>query len=52
MLKGSPVVSDKKSACQCRRAEGAGFIPESRRSPGGRNANLLQSSCLEHPMER
>ena len=27
-------------------------IPGSRRSPGGRNGNLLQYSCLENPMDR
>ena len=27
-------------------------IPGSRRSPGGRNGNPLQYSCLENPMDR
>ena len=27
-----------------------GLIPESRRSPGERNGNPLQYSCLENPM--
>ena len=29
-----------------------GSIPESGRSPGERNGNSLQYSCLENPMER
>ena len=29
-----------------------GSIPESGRSPGGGNGNLLQYSCLENPMDR
>ena len=29
-----------------------GLIPESGRSPGGRNGNPLQYSCLENPMDR
>ena len=29
-----------------------GSIPRSGRSPGGRNGNLLQYSCLENPMDR
>ena len=29
-----------------------GLIPESGRSPGGGNGNLLQYSCLENPMKR
>ena len=29
-----------------------GSIPSSGRSPGGGNGNLLQYSCLEHPMDR
>ena len=29
-----------------------GSIPESRRSPGEGNGNLLQYSCLENPMDR
>ena len=31
---------------------GAGLIPGLRRSPGGRNGNLLQYSFLEDPMDR
>ena len=29
-----------------------GFIPESGRSPGVRNGNSLQYSCLEHAIDR
>ena len=29
-----------------------GSTPELRRSPGGRNGNLLQYLCLENPMDR
>jgi len=29
-----------------------GSIPESERSPGGRQGNPLQYSCLENPMDR
>ena len=29
-----------------------GSIPESRRSPGGGNGNLLQDLCWENPMDR
>ena len=29
-----------------------GSIPVSGRSPGGRNGNPLQYSCLENPMDR
>ena len=30
----------------------AGLIPESGRSPGERNGNPLQYSCLENPIDR
>ena len=29
-----------------------GSVPESRKSPGGGNGNLLQYSCLRNPMNR
>ena len=29
-----------------------GSVPGSRRSPGGRDDNSLQYSCLENPMDR
>ena len=44
-------LSDKEFACQ---AGDAGSIPGSGRSPGGRNGNPLQYSCLKNknPMDR
>ena len=39
----------KESACN---AGDPGSIPGSGRSPGERNGNLLQYSCLENPMDR
>ena len=42
-------LSGKESACQCRRCR---FDPWSGRSPGGRNGNPLQYSCLKNPMDR
>ena len=33
-------------------ARDLGLTPKSGRSPGGVHGNLLQSSCLESPMER
>ena len=33
-------------------AGGTGLIPGSGGSPGGENANPLQYSCLENPMDR
>ena len=33
-------------------AEDSGLIPGWRRSPGERNGNPLQGSCLEKPMDR
>ena len=41
--------SGKEAACQCRRP---GFDPWVRRSPGKGNANPLQYSCLENPIDR
>ena len=38
-----------KPACH---AEDSGSIPGSRRSPGERNGNPLEYSCLENPMDR
>ena len=41
--------SGEESACN----EGdAALIPGLGRSPGGENGNLLQHSCLGHPMDR
>ena len=43
----------KEPTCQCRReVRDAGSIPGSERYPGGRNANPLQYSCLENPMDK
>ena len=39
----------KESACN---AGDMGSIPELGKSPGERNGNLLQYSCLENPMDR
>ena len=39
----------KKSACH---TGDPGSIPESGRSPGEGNSNLLQYSCLKNPMDR
>ena len=44
---GSP--DGKESACN---AGDLGSIPGSGRSPGERNGNPLQYSCLENPMDR
>ena len=42
-------LSGKKSTCN---AGDVGLIPGSRRSPGGRNGNLLQYSCLKNSIDR
>ena len=48
-LQGFPSSSvGKESACN---AEDWGLIPGSGRSPGERNGNPLQYSCLENPMD-
>ena len=48
-VRGFPGGSDSKaSACN---AGDLGLIPASGRSPGEGNANLLQYSCLENPMD-
>ena len=39
----------KESACS---VEDLGLIPGLGRSPGGRNGNPLQYSCLENPMDK
>ena len=41
-------LSGKEASCQA----GDGVIPVSGRSPGERNGNLLQYSCLGNPMDR
>ena len=42
----------KKKICNVEAAGNRGSIPESGRSPGGGNGNLLQYSCLKNPMDR
>ena len=48
-LRGSVVKNPPASAGD---GEDLGWIPESGRSPGEKNDNLLQYSCLENPMDR
>ena len=49
MFENFPGGSDSKaSACN---AGDPGLIPGSGRSPGERNGNPLQHSCLENPMD-
>ena len=48
-LRVSQVLSDKESACQCRRH---GFYPWVGRFPGWGNGNPLQFSWLENPIDR
>ena len=45
----SLVAECKEPACQCRRCR---FDPWVGRSPGGRNGNPFQYSCLENPTDR
>ena len=42
----------KHNAANAEDVREAGWIPESGRSPGGGNGNLLQYSCLWNPMDR
>ena len=42
----------KESTCTAGDTRNAGSIPESERSPGGRNGNPLQYFCLDSPMDR
>ena len=42
-------LSGEESACN---AGDTGLIPRSGRSPGERNSNSLQYSCLENPTDR
>ena len=44
--------SGKESACRAGGAGDIGSICGSVRSPGGRNGNPFQYSCLENPMNR
>ena len=43
-------LSGKESACNAGDTGDSGLIPVCGRSPGGRNGNPLQYSCLENPM--
>ena len=42
----------KNSSANAGDARDTGLIPGSGRSPGGRNGNPLQYSCLENPINR
>ena len=46
----APVVKDPPA--NARDVRDVGSIPGSGRSPGGKNGNPLQYSCLENPMDR
>ena len=45
-------LSGKEFACNVGTAEDTGLIPGSGISPGGRQGDTLQYSCLENPMDR
>ena len=45
-------LSSKESACNARDVVDMGSIPESGRSPGGGNSNVLQYSSQENTMDR
>ena len=45
-------LSDKESACQCRRHRRHGFYPWVEKVPWVGNVNPLWYSCLENPMDR
>ena len=44
-------LAGKESACFAGDTGDAGWIPGSRRSPGGGHGNALQDSCLENSMD-
>ena len=44
--------SGKESTCWCRKCKRCRLIPGSGRSPGERNGNMLQYSCLGNHMNR
>ena len=44
--------ASEESACSAGETRDVGLIPGSGRSPGERNANPLQYSSLENPMDR
>jgi len=48
----SQVLLGKNSPANAGAVRDTGSIPESGRSPGGGNGNLLQYPCLENPMDR
>ena len=50
LIMGFPSGSDGKESAF--NVGNLGSIPELRRSPGVRNSNPLQYSCLENPMDR
>ena len=50
--KGTDLFKEKQSICNTEDTGDAGSISGSGRSPGGRNGNLLQYSCLGNPMDR
>ena len=45
-------LSSKESACNAGDARDLGSIPGWGRSPGGRQGNPLQYSCLENPTDK
>ena len=45
-------LSSKESTCNAGATGDVGSIPLLGRSPGGRNGNPLQYSCLKNPMDR
>ena len=45
-------LDSKESACDAGNARDKGSIPGSGRSPGERNGNPLQYSCLGSPMDK
>ena len=51
-IQNTGITSGKEPACQRRRHERRGLIPELRRLPGGGHGTPLQYSCLENPMDR
>ena len=51
-LPDSSAVKKKKSTCNAGDIGTMGWIPGLERSPGGRNDNPLQGSCLENLMDR
>ena len=51
-IQNTGITSGKEPACQRRRHERRGLIPELRRLPGGGHGSPLQYSYLENPMDR